>query len=1414
MNDSESIDERELFNRVYDPRTFRIKNLLKDQKGGEQQAISFLTNNDETESAISPSKYNQTSQMGSDMKNSEAGYTSDGSPFKQTGGLYSSCFDESEAKKYTLQQSHNSLLESKMSSSTTRSPLMNTQKLAFNRVSNDATPEPKDQQQHSKVPPIKGQFDSFGTPHTEPIRELSHELESNAGERSADRLQRIANEKLESVRRLSEDIMGCNVAAEDDFQQNSQSSLSSRLRKQQQRLSDTQTGAQSGTRNLSLDIPADSGLLRESVRKTDSSNYNSRPREETLKNSSLRIKNDIDLPQHSSYLLDTKKSKQSDYHSIKTGSATSQLSVKEEEPPKPDSKRFIFSDRRLPEVSVPENKPLLNTSFTLGKKPKLGLSQAGEIDFNQYSSKHFEEAAEDHNKYKNDTPDASAILHQEVSVIQSQKTTPGKVQNSMYWDENLEQNNFSRSMNNLDQEQQIAYLEKKCRELTTALQRQTNKVNIMEKERCTTVQELQEEVSRLQNQLFQKNVESQKQINLLKNHQKKVLNDQPGLYKEMVHKDQIIQEQEKQIHELRSQMSELTKLSTMHTTERDISRLSSFPRHSKIYVEDEMLPDESNKENVSLHSNRGGSTAASSQVRLRDYENQIQKLKKEIEYLKNEAHAKPNVKIQLAAQEVIQALCQPEALNMLRIWGAMTELKCEIRARDTKGILGKSEQLLDAVEQASIDDDDQNTPNAETVPSSLIFESVIQLAMDLSQKLGTKATNVSMLKGDKLWIDIETLYYKTESELYNALKAKFPVEPASVLAGKENTLNANALQDRTNNQSVCLNQSSISEKQSSATSVRATEKINTQNEAPLQDKELIFSDFSDDDFANEDQEEKLAITALANIKAGIRESRLNNPEINPIKQLLKQNPDLHLPPQKDHVFVDQLHQILEAEDIRTPVKEFVALILRLDPSIKGVVNLVQFLENIRSKNQLWWKNKIHNAHFDLKYKHTNLTPLFARDSRVREFVFKAINEKIQQFKMQKGLTEHENLTAFMAGFSSESFTKAGLRAFFRRHKFLFTRLETHVIQYLLEQTSSQSKGGVSMVDLKELLINGDIFRVYAKMRNEGSTRTLRPRQKSDATQPLKVIAKLRAELQSENARYSPMKIKDAFKLADKRFTGLLNYQQFRDVCDEYELPFQDQRELADVFEYLAKDYAGRCPMTLARIENNIYEEGRVQYAKFVELLTEDHAEVALDNEENSNVEAKLKFTEAKLKLAEQKILELESQAENSATVNRSTVNIAKPKDQFSNERTLRMKVEDLEFENARLRQTLATNEKKEKNTTTIKPHTETEVARGNSEQMIQLGNRKYRIEELVQKFEAQETSLIAREMEFQNELKLLKKSMSDEVALIKRQFEHERAEMAKIIEGKNNEIRDYRNELEAILVEMEELRRQTYRPVV
>jgi len=1283
------------------------------------------------------------------------------------GELYSSCFDEKDKdiKEFDTNEAKKSLFDSKLS------------------YISDNTPIRSEKKSHAKFTPqleSNDKFD-FDTPLQMP--------EEN------DELRNIAMEKISNIKELSREIYNDFETEETNKGNLSERRISPRTILGLSPNEKSDNNQFIGSKNLRYirtepDYSNNPNPLLETGSSTSEAFY-------SFKNSSKKISSTVGSD---GFRLRTPAG--SDGYKIPTPLDSRGSQQQQYQQNRPPLTKFTF-EKSIRERSSETDTNIaqkLNTSFTLGRHPKLSPNKSAELSFQK----------EGYAQPRSRSPSVKSSPEQMVapamrirsrnSSIKSHEGGGSGFSSRAHSPKSMKELKSSFTPTPLNESEHVEHanqrspnpLEGKIKELMeknahlkAELIKQAKAMNKY-RESANTIKQLQNQVNSLQLQLLQSEINYQTKLNLLKQNQQKFL---PNLNTASPDVSALIAQKDKTIEELHNMLAAVKKEKLeIEQQYRDLSHAVTSSREL---------------------------TVTENSVDPKNYENYIKKLENENKYLKIQLSQSPHQAEQVRFSQFLNLFSSRAGRYLLGIYTNIKNIKNKIFSKKKAEVIQSVEELLDLIEKNSPENE------SEAVLPNTFIDMVIENCIAITQVSGQ-----DWKESERILIETEDLvlqeFSKIEglvtahSELYN-----IPLSEESIFViSKTQTDRETMLLKKT------LREGSKSMIKNHAVVNNSNQSVDTKKKPIIQQVEDIFlSDYSDEEFDVEDAEEKFTLEFVLKAKEFLDEARISEKEI---KKMWENYYDESIEGVKD-LEPGRLFALLTHHGLEATFQEFLGLLWRsdwLDPKT-GLVDWLKLITSIKTKNHLWWKNKIHNASFDLKYKTWNLGHILNERNCIRHMIFENITAKLHMYFKAHDFTE--TLGQIQSKLSTDFITKKQFRNILLAHKFPLTKFETQLITYLLDQ---EGHNKIYVNDLINFLETGQLNSFYTRYQLKKGKQT---KQATNNQQIFNEICNnLRLEIQQNDIPAN--KIKDVFKLKDSRFSGLLNYQQFYDCCIEAGIPFQKNEDIKFVFEYLGK--------RVAHPSSNSPHTHMIEYDKFIELLFQEPLSVIAEpNKTNILEERDYKYQilllETQLKEAYSRIQQLEAQhasfdektradvshsfqdKENSSFLannvgksfasDKSTKSIMNKGYMFSNERTLKLKVEDLEYENAKLRKMLEdTQHKMNDFETQRKSYEETKKK---FEEMKKFSNdiEGVTLRNLETKLENMEKHYILREVELKNELARLKRSKEEEIELIKRNFNHEREDYKKIIEEKNKEINSFRVELEGILTEMETLRKQTSR---
>ena len=140
-----------------------------------------------------------------------------------------------------------------------------------------------------------------------------------------------------------------------------------------------------------------------------------------------------------------------------------------------------------------------------------------------------------------------------------------------------------------------------------------------------------------------------------------------------------------------------------------------------------------------------------------------------------------------------------------------------------------------------------------------------------------------------------------------------------------------------------------------ALSSKFSNRSRRQARAHTDEDDEYWSDFSDNDYTQEVNEEKRAISTITSLQRWLYSSNFEG--------------HLHEKyPNNTIITLDQFKRALTSSGFYCEHIDIQALLKRLDISQNTGIDYESFLSNAKDKNIAWWKQSIKNSSFDLAYK--------------------------------------------------------------------------------------------------------------------------------------------------------------------------------------------------------------------------------------------------------------------------------------------------------------------------------------------------------------------------------------------------------------------------------------------------------------
>ena len=1110
---------------------------------------------------------------------------------------------------------------------------------------------------------------------------------------------------------------------------------------------------------------------------------------------------------------------------------------------KPLTQKFLFNSEMDPQAKLAgfnhhSDLTQLNQSFTLGKNPKLKSSPSHQANLSQ-KGKNFGE--EEDNLDNNQSPTSLKLigyskpisLRQSISAYNNYDIVNDQQISSRH-------DNFSVVLR--QKEFKIEELQRKLMELNKTkgqyeINSHQNKKENEEKE--SIIDALQNQINQFSTQLMQTQIEYQKKIHILKQDKQ----DHPDIIKENISQNQ----ENYPIIEKQPQMMPATLSKRLTDKDQEIITLRKKVKNLENYQHKlkKSFGDETDDIRANDNPNPNNSVLAKTV-----YDNYIGKLERDVQILKMKLDINSEQEVIGSFIEMLNMIGNSKAIIYVQYYQLIKAIKKEIFTKNVGGILESIDKLLEKIDNLSIH-------NEEDSVSQEFLEHIVENCVYIS----SACSHNNLARNN--WKELDQKILEIEKEILQQL---LDIKKSDKSEDKNELHGFKIIQD------------DLQESHQKGLSAKLIDQTTIDNNKA----EIILSEFSDEDFEIDDQEEKNAIESIKSIKVTIQENMYKFQNINDyIKYFINTFPNEKLP-EKDKITPEQLAKLLQHFGLQSNVDYTIPLILRLNCDYGGALKLQWFFDSIKSKNNLWWKNKLHNNSFDLKYKSINLAPILNQEFHpLRNSLFLNVNQKLTAYKESSELHDSEQIEEFFRGlfdYDIDFITKKQFRKLIINRNLPFNRLETLLIIYLLGEPKTLK---ISYQALLELFITCDLIPFYMIYKERElykrkiKSGVVDKKSLNNNKQKLNIVISRLKQITLNN---EPLftKIKDSFKLKDSRFSGYLTYNQFYSSIVECDLPINLNDELTILFDHFAiNDDNTIGKMSLAN--------KKFPYQKLLDMLTSNayltkssslvNKDELLDIsqiDDSLNEQSRASINELKLQEAYNKIKELEeyiarhinisseqnqissaiddpnkennSILANNISANNSAIDLpssqglnarkpsnyshspaiikgiaeSKKNDLFSTERTLKLKVEDLDYENARLRKLFEQQENKIKeltNETTLKKDNESQphIIQSHNGSMIDRNFINHNMSKLESKLDNLEKNSILKEMELRNELNFLAQVKTEEITLLHKNFEVERNESKNMIEAKNQEINEYRAELEAILAEMEYIRRQTQR---
>ena len=203
-----------------------------------------------------------------------------------------------------------------------------------------------------------------------------------------------------------------------------------------------------------------------------------------------------------------------------------------------------------------------------------------------------------------------------------------------------------------------------------------------------------------------------------------------------------------------------------------------------------------------------------------------------------------------------------------------------------------------------------------------------------------------------------------------------------------------------------------------------------------EDEDEYWSDFSDDVFTCEVNEESKAQEVLLSLQRWIYASNLES-------DLKSKYPKTSI------ITLDEFKDWLSSAGYYCELIDLQTLLKKLEIKDDKGINYKEFLTNISEKNAAWWKETLKNNGFDLNIKGKTGMHRSMWNKAIQRFITNNLKEKTQQAILKAGyLNPKEFINQVFS--SKNGITKRNLRKAFLEHSIPLTRLDTHILFKTLE----------------------------------------------------------------------------------------------------------------------------------------------------------------------------------------------------------------------------------------------------------------------------------------------------------------------------------------------------------------------------
>lgn len=371
----------------------------------------------------------------------------------------------------------------------------------------------------------------------------------------------------------------------------------------------------------------------------------------------------------------------------------------------------------------------------------------------------------------------------------------------------------------------------------------------------------------------------------------------------------------------------------------------------------------------------------------------------------------------------------------------------------------------------------------------------------------------------------------------------------------------------------------IDEAVGSQPSKRSAKKVQKEEE------EEYWSDFSDDDYTQEINEEKKASEVLLSLQRWIYNSNLES----------ELKGKYH---SRDIITLDEFKDALNEGGYYCELLDLQALLKRLDIVDNSGINYKVFLNNILERNAAWWKESLSNNSFDITGKgkrNGNYRPLCSKP--IYDFISNNLGDKAKQAINKAGYLSPHEFVEELESSSTQGLTKRELRQQFLEKNIALTRLETHLLYKTLEDPSTNL---VLFSDFKRYLDDSHEYVIAKGLDRVGAASQIwiEEEVQDGVTVPQSSQYDPQLKTLQEYVLKNKINVEEKLTALDKQNKGILNRQIFLNFCKENQVPLTTL-EQKGLFSEIVEQHKGK--LTIADLSK---EMGIIRYRYFTKWKSE------------------------------------------------------------------------------------------------------------------------------------------------------------------------------------------------------------------